>query len=245
MKLESKDRIYKLTRDRAPLSCIIPSRNSRRAPLLYFDEEKGYNRALRYSRNQKSPFEDEQDGNIIVEPIVFEDGLLRVPKNNPILQQFLAYHPLNGKKFVEVDMSRDAQEEVDFLTAEVDALVEATNLTIDQLETMGRVLFNKDVSLMTTAELKRDVLVFAKRNPSVFLRALSDPSIKLQSTVQQFFDKKLLAYRNKKKDVHFNMDGNKKRMVSIPYGANPVEFLTEWFKTDEGVDVLAFLESQL
>ena len=245
MKLELKDRIYKLTRNKAPLSCIIPSRNSRRAPLLYFDEEKGYNRALRYSRNQRSPFEDEQDGNIIVEPIIFEDGLLRVPKNNPVLQEFLAYHPLNGKRFVEVDMNKDAQEEVDFLTAEVDALIEAKNLTIDQLELMGRVLFNKDVTLMSNAELKRDVLVFAKRNPSVFLRALSDPNIKLQSTVQQFFDKKLLSYRNNEKDVHFNLNDNKKRMVSIPYGANSVEFLTEWFKTDEGVDVLAFLESQL
>ena len=109
MKLESKDRIYKLTRDKAPLSCIIPSRNSRRAPLLYFDEEKGYNRALRYSRNQRSPFEDEQDGNVIVEPIIFEDGLLRVPKSNPVLQQFLEFHPLNGKKFVEDNFEKIAE----------------------------------------------------------------------------------------------------------------------------------------
>ena len=112
MKLELKDRVYKLTRDRAPLSCIIPSRNSSRNPLLYFDEEKGYNRALRYARNQKSCFEDEQDGTAIVEPVIFTDGLLRVPKSNPILQEFLHYHPLNGKRFVEVDFSKDAAQQV-------------------------------------------------------------------------------------------------------------------------------------
>jgi len=242
---ELKDRVYKLTRGRAPLSFILPTSNSRRSPLLYFDEEKGYNRPLRYARNQKSPFEDEQDGNAILEPVIFEDGMLSVPRTNPVLQEFLHYHPMNGKKFVEVDNTKDAQEEVDFLVAELDAMVEAQKLSIEQLEMMGRVLFEKDVTLVSTAELRRDILVFAKRNPQVFLRALSDPSVKLMATVQQFFDMKMLGYRNNKKDVHFNLEGNKKRMATIPYGADPIEYLSEWFKTDDGVEVLQFLEGQL
>ena len=245
MKLEIKDRVYKLTRNRAPLSCIIPSRHSQRSPLLYFDEDKGYNRALRYARNQKSCFEDEQDGSAIVEPIIFEEGMLRVPKNNPVLQEFLHYHPLNGKKFIEVDYAKDATEEVEKLNIEVDALIEAKSLTIEQLETIGRVLFNKDVTLMSTAELKRDVLVFAKRNPEGFMRVVSDPSLKLYSTVQRFFDERLLGLRNKNRDVHFNLQGNKKRMTTIPFGADPIEYLADWFKTDEGVEVLQFLEKQL
>lgn len=245
MKLEIKDRVYKLTRNRAPLSCIIPSRHSQRSPLLYFDEDKGYNRALRYARNQKSCFEDEQDGSAIVEPIIFEEGMLRVPKNNPVLQAFLHYHPLNGKKFIEVDYAKDATAEVEKLNVEVDALIEAKSLTIEQLETIGRVLFNKDVTLMSTAELKRDVLVFAKRNPEGFMRVVSDPALKLYSTVQRFFDEKLLGLRNKGRDVHFNLQGNKKRMTTIPFGADPIEYLADWFKTDDGVEVLQFLEKQL
>jgi len=39
-------------------------------------KKENENRPLRYARNQKSPFEDEQDGNVILEPIVFEDGML-------------------------------------------------------------------------------------------------------------------------------------------------------------------------
>ena len=245
MKLEIKDRVYKLTRNKAPLSCIIPSRHSQRNPILYFDEEKGYNRALRYARNQKSCFEDEQDGSAIVEPIIFEEGMLRVPKNNPVLQEFLHYHPLNGKKFIEVDYAKDATAEVEKLNIEVDALIEAKSLTIEQLETIGRVLFNKDVTLMSTAELKRDVLVFAKRNPEGFMRVVSDPALKLYSTVQRFFDEKLLGLRNKGRDVHFNLQGNKKRMTTIPFGADPIEYLADWFKTDDGVEVLQFLEKQL
>jgi len=245
MNFELKDRVYKLTKDRTPLSCMIPSRNNSRNPLLYFDEEKGYNRALRYARNQKSCFEDEQDGSAIVEPIIFEDGMLNVPKNNPVLQQFLHYHPLNGKKFVEVDYGKDAQQEVAQLNVEVDALIEAKSLSLEQLENVGRVLFSRDVSAISTDELRRDVLVFAKTNPQTFLRTISDPSLKLQSTIQKFFDDRLLGLRNQGRDVHFNLKGNKKRMTTIPFGVDPIEYLADWFKTDDGVEVLQFLEKQL
>ena len=80
MKIELKDRVYVLKSQTTPLSYMLISRNTKRKPLLYFDEEQGSNRALRYARNQKSPFEDEQDDNAILEPIVFLDGFLTVKK---------------------------------------------------------------------------------------------------------------------------------------------------------------------
>jgi len=97
-KVVSTDKVYKL-KSGNPLSYTLASRNHPRFPLLWFDEEKNLNRVLRYSVNQKSPFEDEQDGNAVLEPIIFEDGLLRVPKNNPVLQEFLYYHPLRNVVF--------------------------------------------------------------------------------------------------------------------------------------------------
>ena len=121
MKREIKDRNYRLKRGSAPLTFILPSKHTRRSPLLYFDEDKNQNRVLRYATNQNSPFEDEQDGNAIIAPIVFEDGFLSVPKTNPVLQQFLHYHPLNGKKFEEIDNEKDAQEELDYMVQEIDA----------------------------------------------------------------------------------------------------------------------------
>ena len=90
-----KNKAYKLKRSERPLSYMLSSRHSVRSPLLYFDEDQGVNRPLRYARNQKSPFEDEQDGNAILEPIVFEDGMLVVQRENQVLQQFLHYHPGN------------------------------------------------------------------------------------------------------------------------------------------------------
>jgi hypothetical protein len=145
----SSDKVYKLKGESAPLSFTLPSRNTRRYPLLYFDEENNVNRALRYAINQKSPFEDEQDGNAIVEPIVFENGFLSVPRTNPVLQQFLHYHPLNGLSFIQVDYEKDAAKEVEQLTSEVDALIEARQLSVDQMETIARVLFSKDPSVIS------------------------------------------------------------------------------------------------
>ena len=44
----------------------------------------------------------------------------------------------------------------------------------------------KNVSKMTTAELKRDLLVFAKNNPKDFLLLLKDPMLQLNATAVIF-----------------------------------------------------------
>jgi hypothetical protein len=212
---------------------------------LWFDEENNINRPLRYAINQKTPFEDEQDGNAIVEPIIFENGFLSVPKNNPVLQQFLHFHPLNGISFAEVDYEKDATQEVESLSAEVDALIEARQLSLEQLETVCRVLFGKDPARYTSAELKRDVLIYAKRDPRGFLNMLSDPMLKLQSNVHVFFESKLLTFRNGRKEVWFNTNSNKKKMLTVPYGEDPYFSVANFFKSDEGIDALKMLENSL
>ena len=236
-----KDKIYKL-KNESPLSYTLASRNHPRFPLLWFDEEKNVNRVLRYSVNQKSPFEDEQDGNAVIEPIIFENGFLRVPKNNPVLQEFLYYHPLRDLVFEEVDKEKDASQEMEVLNYEVDALVEARQLSIEQLETLTRVMFGKDPSTLSTAELKRDILVFAKNNPIEFLNVLNDPMLKFEDKVRQFFENKLLALRNNDKEVWFNTPTNKKKMMSIAFGEDPYEAVSLYLKSDEGTDALKMLE---
>jgi hypothetical protein len=181
------DKVYKLTRNAAPLSFMLATRHTRRFPLLWVDPETGINRELRYARNQASPFVDEQDGNAIIEPVVFEDGFLRVPKSNQVLQRFLDVHPHNGVKFKELDNAKDAQEIVESINIELDAMIEARSLSISQLETLTRVLFQKDPSRISTDEMKRDILVYAKREPQDFMSVINDPVLKLQATVHKLF----------------------------------------------------------
>ena len=243
-KVISKDKIYRL-KNGAPLSYTLASRNHPRFPLMWYDEKNNVNRALRYASNQKSPFEDEQDGNAILEPIVFEDGFLTVSRTNPVLQAFLHYHPLNGRAFEEVDNERDAMEEVNYLNTEVDALIEARQLTLDQLEMMTRVIFGKDPSTISTAELKRDILVFAKNEPAEFLQVLNDPELKYIAKIRTFFENKLLVLRNNDKEIWFNTSTNKKKMCTIPYGNDPYDFAGQYLQSDEGLDGLKMLEAFL
>lgn len=237
------DKVYKLLRDAAPISFLLPAGGSRRQPLLHFDESQGVNRPLRYSPNQKSCFEDEQDGNVLREPIEFTDGFLRVPRTNPVLQEFLYYHPANGKKFVEVNEEADAAKEIERLNVEVDALIEAKKLSVDQLETISRVLLGVNTETMSTAELRRDLLVFVKRDPQTFMKMINDPMLKLQSNVQLFFDKGLLSFRNKQKEVWYNTSSNKKKMLTVPFGEDPYYIVGSYLQSDDGIEALKMLET--
>ena len=238
------DRIYKLTQNRNPLSYTIPSRNSKRKSLLWFDEENGVNRALRYARNSKSIFEDEQDKNVILEPIVFEDGMLFVSKQNQILQKFLSYHPSNGKMFVEVDKERDASEDVESLDLSLESQLIAKELGIEMLETIARVVIGLRIENLTSSELKRDVRLFAKRYPNEFMEAMNDPLLKLQNKCANFFSENLLTLKNKK-DVYYNLKGNKKKLLTVPYGEDPNYIIGSFLQSDEGLEVYKLLKNKL
>jgi hypothetical protein len=212
---------------------------------MWFDEEKNQNRALRYAINQKSPFEDEQDGNAIIEPIIFEDGFLSVSRTNPVLQQFLHYHPLNGAVFVEVDEQKEAGTEVEDMNIEIDAMVAARELSIEQIETLTRVMFGKDPSVVPTEILKRDILVYAKSEPRDFLNILNDPELQFQAKVRLFFENRLLTLRNNDKEVWFSTSTNKKKMLSVPFGEDPYEMTGHYLQSDEGLDALKMLEAIL
>ena len=238
------DKVYRLLGS-APLSYTIASRNNPRFPLMWFDEEQQKNRTLRYATNQNSPFEDEQDGNAILEPIVFEDGFLNVPKKNVALQKFLHYHPHNGTLFAELDKEKDASAEVQDLNMEVDALIEARSLDIAQIEMITRVLFGTDPSTISTAELKRDILVFAKRYPADFLNAINDPELKFQAKVRTFFENGHISVRNNNKELWYSTPTNKKKMCSIPFNGDPFDTAMSFLMSDEGIDGLKMLDMLL
>jgi hypothetical protein len=196
------DKVYVLKKKHTPLTYMLASRNTHRSTLLHFDGTS--QRALRYARNQKSPFEDEQDGNAILEPIIFIDGVLTVPKTNPVLQHFLAIHPSNGSMFEEVNTEKDASTDIDRFTYELDAQLAARDLSLEMLEAIARVLLGAKVEKMSTAELKRDVFVYSRNNPMDFLEMLNDPMLQLQNTCAKFFEYDLLRLKNKDKEITYS-----------------------------------------
>jgi hypothetical protein len=245
LKATPRSKQYKLTRKQAPLAFMLSSHHNKRSSLLYFDEETGTNRALRYARNQKSPFEEEQDGNAIMEPIIFEDGFLNVDRSNQVLQEFLYYHPGNGNIFEEIDEAKDAAEELEVQEIILDAQILAKELDLNTLESLSRVLFGSNAAKRSTAELKRDMLVYARNNPTEFIGMLNDPSLQLYDDVSMFFGESLLLLKNKQRDVYFNLTNNKTKILTVPYGEDAKDIVSSYFLTDDGVESYKLLKGML
>jgi hypothetical protein len=242
-KNQPQDMVFVLNRKNAPLSFMLNSRNTSSNPLMHWDGTQ--NRALRYAKNQKSPFEDEQDGQLVLEPIIFEDGSLFVPKTNPALQQFLMYHPGFNKTFSLLDNEKDAKEDIEVLNMEVDALIKAKELSLDMMVTIARVQLGIDVDKTSTPEIKRDVLVYARNYPEDFLMTIQDPSLKVQDTVARCFEETVLRMRNKNRDVYINLPKNKSRLLTLPVGEDRNYAVANYLKTDDGLPTLKMLESHL
>jgi hypothetical protein len=232
---------YKLIGGSAPMSFMLASRNTVAKRLYHFDGK--VNRELRYARNQKSPFVDEQDGNFILEPIIFEDGFLKVEDSNPVLQKFLEVHPDNGSLFVEVDNKRDAQKELDYLELEADALAKARTLDYSMMENVARIALSIDPSRISTSELKRDIIVYAKNNPEEFLSIVNDPNVAHDGLVARLFSYGALIV--KRNAVHYNLSNNKSKMLVIPSDQDAHEAVSSFFMTEEGAEVMATLEKYI
>ena len=85
----------------------------------------------------------------------------------------------------------------------------------------------------------------AKTDPSTFLEVINDPTLKLQASVSQFFDKGLLAFRKSNKEVWYNTSSNKTKMLNVPYGEEPMFIVSSFLQSDDGIDVLKMLEKLL
>ena len=245
--MERKDRTYLLANGKSPIEFLLSSRHTNRSPLLYFDEEQGINRSLRYAKNQKTPFLDEQDGNAITEPIIFADGVLNVSRTNPVLQEFLHYHPGNkingGGLFYEFDPAKEAEENINNLNLEVDALIAARSLDVHTMEAIARVYLRGNVDKMTTSELKRDILLFAKNNPKDFMDAVNDQDLDVASIAKRALDEGYVTFRGGK-DLFYNLKDNKKKILTVKFGNTPETELTSWLHSNEGKEFYVFLQGE-
>lgn len=242
---EYRDRLYELKTGKQPLVFTVPSKHSAKAPLLYFDESVGYQRELRYGTNQRSCFVDEQTGPVTLGRIVFRDGQLRVPKEQVALQQLLSlYHPYTQKGIIaEYNPEVIAKDDVDFIELEIEALNLARDLDIDAAEAIMRVESGSKVSEMSSKELKRDLLVFARRNPELFLELANDDNVHLRNIGVKATEAGIIKLSADNRTFTYGSNGRK--LMTVPFDEHPYSALAAWFKTDEGMEVLQAIEKKL
>ena len=236
---EIKDRTYFLKGGKKPLSYTIRSSN-----IYYFDEEKGYERELKYTSNQKTVFVDEMQGDQRLEHIVFRNGVLLVPRNKTTLQKLLSlYHPHKNKLYVEFEPAKQAANEIEILELEADAIVIARDMDIDLAEAIIRVEKGSEVSKMSSKELKRDLLVFARSNPSLFLELAADDNVQLRNFGIKATELGIIKLSPDQRN--FLWGSNNRIIMTVPFDEHPYTALAHWFKTDEGMEIYANIEKRL
>jgi len=240
---EYKDRSYYLLGNKTPLTYTIMSKHSRRYPCVWFDPEKGYERELRYATNQKSIFVDEQKGAATLAHIVFNEGHLFVKKEKRNLQEFLAKHPHNGVLFTEFDRVVEAEDQYDYLEMELEAMNVATHMDIDQLEAILRVEIGTSVNKLSSKELKRDGLLFAKNNPKLFLDLSQDENVVLRNFAIRATEARIILLADDQRT--FKWASNGRKLMNVPFDENPYSAIAAWFKTDEGLEVYKSIEKKL
>jgi len=236
---EIKDRTYYLKHNKKPLS-----RSIKAAGIYWFDEEKGYERELKYTENQKTVFVDEMQGDQRLAHIIFRGGALHLEKEKTVLQKLLSlYHPHKEKIYYEHKPMLQASSEIDILELEIEALNAAKNLDIDMAEAVMRVELGSKVSKMSSKELKRDLLLYAKKNPQLFLDLVNDENVMLRNFGIKATEMGIISLSQDQR--MFTWASNNRKLMNVPFDEHPYSALAAWFKTDEGMEIYSNIEKRL
>jgi len=83
--------------------------------------------------------------------------------------------------YEEFSAVEEAEDDLDILDLQIDALNAARNMDIDQSEAILRVELGSKVNNMSSKEIKRDILLFARNNPQLFISLANDENVQLRN----------------------------------------------------------------
>jgi len=242
-KWEVRDRVYYL-KGKSPLTLTIPGKHSKKHSLLWFDETTGKQREIRYATNQDSPLVDEQKGEATMGHIIFRDGFLKVPKHKQNLQKLLSlYHPLKDKIYEEFSAVQEAKDDLHDLEMEIEALNAAKNIDIDHAEAILRVEKGSEVNNMSSKEIKRDLLLFAKNNPKLFIALANDENVQLRNFAIKARELGIIKLSQDQRT--FFWGSNDRKLMNVPFDENPYSAFAAFLKTDEGVEIYKSIDKKL
>ena len=107
-----------------------------------------------------------------------------------------------------------AETEIETLELEADAIIAARGLDIDMAEAIMRVELGSKVSKMSSKELKRDLLLFARRNPELFLDLLNDDNVVLRNFGIKAVEEGLLKLSSDQR-TFMGWASNKRKLIGM------------------------------
>ena len=150
---------------------------------------------------------------------------------------------MRDKLYYEHKPVAQAMTEVDRLELEIEALDMARSLPIEYMEAIMRAEMGSKVSKMSSSELKRDTLLFAKKNPILFLELAADENVMLRNFGIRATEMNILTLSSDQRT--FSWTSNGRKLMTVPFDEHPYSALAAWFKTDEGMEIYSNIEKRL
>ena len=126
---------------------------------------------------------------------------------------------------------------------EIEALNAAKDIDIDMAEAIMRVEVGSKVSDMSSKELRRDLLLYAKRNPELFLELVNDENVQLRNFGIKATEMGIIKLSSDQRT--FSWGSNDRKLMNVPFDEHPYSALAAWFKTDEGMEIYKNIEKRL
>jgi len=227
--------------------------------LIVFDPEAngglGDNRAIKHCPNEKSIFVDEQSKLGVVEPIIFINGVLHVPKDKVRTQEFLEIHPSRGKTFDVINQEADAKEMLDWedMILDMKTIIRKKSREEGGIEEI-RVLVSaltSDIAgaaNMSESELRYAAFELVESNPNRFINdegeisIFDDSDITRQAIANNAFASAVITLSPDSRNILWS--DNKSVICSVPRGVGHRKFFADYLKTEDGIEVMKELNKR-
>ncbi len=150
-------------------------------------------------------------------------------------------HILTFNERIQINESNAS--DIDIIEAEFEAISLAREIDIEHCEAILRVEQGSKVSKMSSKEIKRDLLIFAKRNPLLFLELANDDNVELRNFAIKAVEARVIKLSADQRS--FSWASNGKKLMTVPFEENPYSAFAVWLKTDDGVEVYKSIDKKL
>ena len=119
----------------------------------------------------------------------------------------------------------------------------AMTMEVDFAEAILRVELGSKVNDMSSKEIKRDVILFARNNPELFISLANDENVQLRNFAIRAVEMGIIRISGDQRS--FTWGTNDRKLMSVPFDENPYSAFAAWLKTDEGVEVYRSIDKKL
>ncbi len=96
---------------------------------------------------------------------------------------------------------------------------------------------------MSSAEIKRDLFVFAKKNPMLFIQLVNDDNVMLRNVAIKANEMGVITLSQDQR--RFTWGSTDRKLMEVPFDENPYSAFAAFLKTDEGTEIFKSIEKKL